>query len=288
MKIAYHFNVHHDPRQFSWLFNAVYNPHDYFSIHIDRRADPETARGFFDIIRGLPNVHATRRISVRWGGWSICQSELISLRDMLRRYSDWSYFTVLSGFDYPPPGTRRNRRVSRAAARCQLHPGRPDRRDGPRDPEPAQAHVLRSGGRSAEFSNPVSAPASVSLAAEGIGLGMSSRGRFPEWLLSDPVARRCRSGHPLRLYSRRDVDAGTPIENSPFLSSWVNDDLREIVWEESPDTPGAHKAHPEILTRNHLGLLETSRAFFARKFDCTIDCDVLHRLARRIGVAPAE
>ena len=46
--------LHHDPRQFSWLFKAIYNPHDYFSIHIDRRAAPETAQAFFDIIRGLP------------------------------------------------------------------------------------------------------------------------------------------------------------------------------------------------------------------------------------------
>ena len=83
------------------MFKAIYNPHDYFSIHIDRRAAPETAQAFFDIIRGLPNVHPTRRISVRWGGWSICQSEIMSMRDMLRRYSDWSYFTVLSGVDYP-------------------------------------------------------------------------------------------------------------------------------------------------------------------------------------------
>ena len=286
MKIAYHFNVHHDPRQFSWLFNAVYNPHDYFSIHIDRRADPETARGFFDIIRGLPNVHATRRISVRWGGWSICQSELISLRDMLRRYSDWSYFTVLSGFDYPLRPREEIVAYLEQRRDANFIQGAPIAEMGLEIRSRHKRMSFEVGDEVRSFRIPYLRRPPYPLRLKGSGWHVITR-PFSEWLLSDPVARRCRS-YIRFVYIPDEMWMRYLIENSPFLSSWVNDDLREIVWEESPDAPGAHKAHPEILTRNHLGLLETSRAFFARKFDRTIDCDVLHRLARRIGVAPAE
>ena len=285
MKIAYHFNVHHDPRQFSWLFNAVYNPHDYFSIHIDRRADPETARGFFDIIRGLPNVHATRRISVRWGGWSICQSELISLRDMLRRYSDWSYFTVLSGFDYPLRPREEIVAYLEQRRDANFIQGAPIAEMGLEIRSRHKRMYFEVGDEVRSFRIPYLRRPPYPLRLKGSGWHVITR-PFSEWLLSDPVARRCRS-YRFRLYSRRDVDAGPDREQPVPIELGERRSSRDRV-EESPDTPGAHKAHPEILTRNHLGLLETSRAFFARKFDRTIDSDVLHRLARRIGVAPAE
>jgi hypothetical protein len=51
----------------------------------------------------------------------------------------------------------------------------------------------------------------------------------------------------------------------------VNSDLRFESWEEDSD-------HPAILTVEHLPELMRSDALFAKKFDATVDSDVLDRI----------
>jgi hypothetical protein len=66
--------------------------------------------------------------------------------------------------------------------------------------------------------------------------------------------------------------------NGPFAATLIPDYRREIVWEGGPQTRS-----PQVLTSKHLALLGASKAWFARKFDETIDRDVLDRLASRIS-----
>jgi hypothetical protein len=73
----------------------------------------------------------------------------------------------------------------------------------------------------------------------------------------------------------------TVIMNSPLCGSVVNDNLRYIDWKD----PNA--ASPAILTTSDLESLTRSSKLFARKFDTTVDGDVLDLIDQKL-LAPAS
>jgi hypothetical protein len=63
-----------------------------------------------------------------------------------------------------------------------------------------------------------------------------------------------------------------------ILSHLVNDDLRFINWSHKDQNLG----HPEILTINHFDAIKNSPKLIARKFDPTIDNQILDMIDERI------
>ena len=61
--------------------------------------------------------------------------------------------------------------------------------------------------------------------------------------------------------------------NSHLKNKLVNDNFRYIVWTSGP--------HPEILQKSDFDQLIYSKKLFARKFDATVDLDILDRIDRR-------
>jgi Core-2/I-Branching enzyme len=68
----------------------------------------------------------------------------------------------------------------------------------------------------------------------------------------------------------------TVLMNSPFKNQIENDNLRYIIWQ-SPSR------HPEILRKSDFSGCINSKKLFARKFDCTVDEEVLCMLDEAIG-----
>jgi len=64
----------------------------------------------------------------------------------------------------------------------------------------------------------------------------------------------------------------TIIMNSALKCDVVNDDRRYIPWPSSPAEPGGH---PAILRKEDFNQIMRSGKLFARKFDATIDNDIL-------------
>src|SRR5690606_11528487 len=60
----------------------------------------------------------------------------------------------------------------------------------------------------------------------------------------------------------------TILYNSPYREDSVHDGLRYIDWSEG-------KASPKTLTQGDLDVLRQEGKFFARKFDASIDSDIL-------------
>jgi hypothetical protein len=75
----------------------------------------------------------------------------------------------------------------------------------------------------------------------------------------------------------------TLLGESAHAASIVDDNLRYVDWSTTPA--------PKILTMDDLPALLASEKLFARKFDETVDADVLdaldERLSRAATVAPA-
>ena len=70
------------------------------------------------------------------------------------------------------------------------------------------------------------------------------------------------------VYIPDEIFFQTILLNSVLKERIVNDDLRYIDFSR-------HKGHPEILGKEDFNRFMNTRDLFARKFDITIDCEVL-------------
>ena len=70
------------------------------------------------------------------------------------------------------------------------------------------------------------------------------------------------------------------IKDSPFRDRHISCCKHEIIWRR-PGEPISESARPSVLLVDDLPRLEASEAFFARKFDHSVDSEVLSALAER-------
>lgn len=280
LKLAYFILQHHQGRQFEWLFRAIYNSDDVFAIHVDKKASDENNRYVTSLAEGCANVHLLPRHSIVWGGWSIDAVTLRAMKLLLEQDETWNYFVNLSGQDYPI------RPIDEI--RCVLA-GNPDLnhvqaysiRSRPRC---EQAHLCRRmrwqcfevGGRLIRTPIPKAMPRTLRVEWKGSGWYLLSRA-FCEWIAKSEFTHECIVA--LRnMYIPDEFLIQTLAMNGPFRDTVTFDNRREILWNGG--------AHPETLTMHHLERLESSTAFFARKFDEAVDADVLLALAKRTGASP--
>lgn len=84
------------------LLRAIYRPHNYYCIHIDRSSNPLVISDMRAIVRCLPNTMiASRLVDVEWGKFSETEAELVCMQDLFKKYKDWKYFINLTGQEYP-------------------------------------------------------------------------------------------------------------------------------------------------------------------------------------------
>lgn len=104
---------------------------------------------------------------------------------------------------------------------------------------------------------------------------------FCEWITKDPLSQKIQNffrdvAHPDEMIMQ------TLLLNSPFREKNIGQSLWEIVWQ--PDA-----FHPNILTMADRDRLMQSTAFFARKFDESVDPGILEFLAQQIrGTSPTD
>uniref|UniRef100_A0A1B0CFL8 protein xylosyltransferase n=1 Tax=Lutzomyia longipalpis TaxID=7200 RepID=A0A1B0CFL8_LUTLO len=88
-------------RQVHRLLKALYSPHNFFYIHVDSRQD-YLFRNLLRLESKYPNIQLTRRrFSTIWGGASLLQMLLSSMRELLTSTWQWDYVINLSESDFP-------------------------------------------------------------------------------------------------------------------------------------------------------------------------------------------
>lgn len=98
-KLAYLIVAHHQPNHLARLIQALDDEHSYFFIHIDEKvslAPFQAAVGQRDNLVFLPN-----RVNIQWATFSIVQAMLNLLQTAVASGHLFTYYTVLSGNDYP-------------------------------------------------------------------------------------------------------------------------------------------------------------------------------------------
>jgi len=76
----------------------------------------------------------------------------------------------------------------------------------------------------------------------------------------------------------------TIIINSPFRETVVNNDLREIVFPGE----GENGSHPIIYKANDFEFIKNSTKLFARKFDITVDKEIIDQIDKEILLMTKE
>ncbi|XP_059156034.1 beta-1,3-galactosyl-O-glycosyl-glycoprotein beta-1,6-N-acetylglucosaminyltransferase-like [Physella acuta] len=99
--IAYTIMAYKDSEMVERLLRAIYRPQNYYCIHVDLKSEESFYSAISAISQCFHNVFlTTRRISVRWGRFSVLEPELICMKE-LSRYKKWKYFINLTGQEFP-------------------------------------------------------------------------------------------------------------------------------------------------------------------------------------------
>ncbi len=276
-KIAYFIMVHHKPQQFAWLMQAIANPHDLFFVHVDlksRLGIKADRRGVMAdvrrILKDVPNVTLLPSRFTNWGGWSLSQILLDTIRLALNRDSSWTHFVNLSGQCYPlrPVEEIRDRLgQSQGAVHIEMLPITElpvddwHHRSIRMFETPLRAHILKG-------AQP--APTPFAMAHKGSQWVILPRD-FCQWAMIAKVTTDISRYLRCRLLSD-ELILQTLVANSPFYDRLSSRYGRAIIW------PG-----PKVLTIEDLDWLRQSDAFFARKFDYAQDIGILEILARDGG-----
>ncbi|TNN13274.1 Xylosyltransferase oxt [Schistosoma japonicum] len=78
------------------MFQLIYNPRHYYYIHVDARCDYLYTMTKSFIQHYPPNIYLTSRFSPIWGGQSLLDMFLSSLKDLSTNMSDWEWDFVIN------------------------------------------------------------------------------------------------------------------------------------------------------------------------------------------------
>jgi hypothetical protein len=99
MNLVYLILAFKQPRQIMRLVDRLDQPHVHFYIHYDKKsADLPLLR---DCVSKYNNVKIISTTKVYWGGYSQLQAELDMLHAAYNSETDFKYYLLLSGQDYP-------------------------------------------------------------------------------------------------------------------------------------------------------------------------------------------
>jgi hypothetical protein len=282
MRLAYLIATYKYESEFEWLLNAIYDPNDVFLVHIDKKTPDHIYENFKTIVGDRPNVRFMPRVPVVWGCWGLCQVELNAMVMLLDWNVEWRYFINLSGQDYPikPKDFIR----SELRKDPEINYITLDSIDD--DPPRLRRHFKRrTHWFCFQFRNkfvrtpiPLLRPRDIRIAYRGAFWHLVTRD-FCRWVVEDELAARCCA----KLKHMKIPDEFLMqllMVNSPFKDTIACDNKRVVVWTGKP--------HPEVLTVDDYPMLKNSGAFYARKFDTSIDMQILEALSRHIHAAPAQ
>ena len=272
MKLAYFFPIHRLARQFAWVFSAVYDPDDVFVIHIDRDAPQSFRREIETLIERKPNVHLLDSIPVAWGGWSICEVELRAIRLLVDLNQDWQYLVNLSGQDYPV------RPIAEFRNFLAAHQGQNFIRLTALSDAPFHFrrrlffYCTERNGKLVRMAWPNWPFRPLKIAWFGSQWHFLSRD-FCDWIAASGVAQRAkRSLEHVKIpdeFFMQAIAMNSPFRETLNTASW------RFIRFAGPS--------PVVLRAADYDAIAASPTFFARKFDESVDSEILERLADRIG-----
>jgi len=270
--IAYLILVHRYPNQFKRLFKAIYHPANHYIIHVDQRSGVELQTELQDFLKSYPNTSILKSEKALWGGYSLVDAELRAIKELLKMGLKWEFFINLSAQDFPLKSqTYIHNFLSHHIGKDFLKVSnqttvRPDTLHR------IENYVTESGNEI--ITEPVVKRPFLRDVTPFIGnQWMILSRKFCEFLSNSPEVERFKEFYKHTFIA----DEGffqTVIMNTSYKATIVNDDKRTIDWIPM----GTIKLRPRDFTIQDANFLMASQDLFARKFDETVDRDILSLL----------
>jgi hypothetical protein len=271
-EIAYIILAHKLPDQFARLVSRLDGADALIIVHVDRKTDIEPFR------RALADAGATGsnillledRVAVNWGDYGSVQASLAGLQQALRAGAGWRHAVLLSGQCYPVKRRHQIVEALQAAGdRSFLHT------QNTTDFRRLTHYQFNMFGRRFavpnRFTHGFPPP-------RKIPLGLQPRKGSAWWALARDAAEWIvdnAAAHPeLERFFRKSFIPDENYfqvvsQNAPFADRVINDEVHFLEWEGW---------HPRTLRAADAPTLIASPKLFARKFDVTVDADVLREL----------
>jgi Core-2/I-Branching enzyme len=272
MSLAFIITAYKQPSQFARLMDVLWHPDDHFAVHVDAKTSPEVRREFVLAAKGRSNIEFIPPVSVVWGGFGLCQAEWNALNALIRR-PGWTHMMNITAQDFPL--RTRERMIEELRSKPGVNHMRvlPLAESKPHFRRRFHWVCVEAGGKVRRLPIPYPKPRGFRNDWIGDGWHILTR-EFCEWAVTAPVAQEClrwfrRVKHPHESWYQAMMMA------SPFAGTVDADNKRLIKWMPN-------SGNPRVLTAADLPELASSSAFFARKFDETVDAEVLDRLASRL------
>lgn len=280
--IAYLILVHRYPDQFKRLFKAIYHPANHYVIHVDKKSGAELHKTIENFLAGFPNASMLKSENALWGGYSLVNAELRAIKELLKLGLKWEFFINLSAQDFPLKSQSYihnflshhiGKDFLKVADQTQIRPDTLHR---------VENYVTESNNEI--ITEPTVKRPFLQDATPFIGnQWMILSRRFCEFLNTSPEVDRFKEFYRHTLIA----DEGffqTVIMNTSYKAAIVNDDKRTIDWIPM----GTIKLRPRDFTIQDANFLMASPDLFARKFDETIDRDILSLLEINLLQQPAQ
>jgi hypothetical protein len=270
-RLAYVISAYKLPRQLVRLIRRLAVPGATFVVHVDRKTRRRVVDEMIAGTRGLDVTFVPRHVS-HWGGFGHVRATLEGIAQLYRSSADFDYAVLLTGQDYPLRAPEKiAETLSRTEGRSYMNWW----------PLPYEPWGERGGLERLEDWHVVT--------YRRYHVALPLRRRLPGGLVPYGGGAYWCFARPLVDYVQRFVTTNpeyvrffrhvlipdelffqTLIMNSPLRDTVVNDNLRYLDWSREPA--------PAILGVADVPRMLASGKLFARKFDETIDADVLDRL----------
>lgn len=279
--IAYLILVHRYPNQFKRLFKSIYHPDNHYLIHVDKRSGIELQTEIQNFLADFSNATLLKSEKAIWGGYSLVDAELRGIKELLNMGKQWKFFINLSAQDFPLKSQdyihnflshNIGKDFLKVSNQFKVRPDTMHR---------VEDYVTESGDEI--ISEPIVKRPFLRGVTPYIGnQWMILSRQFCEFVTNSPEVDRFKEFYKNTLIA----DEGffqTVIMNTSYKSVIVNDDKRTIDWIPM----GTIKLRPRDFTIHDANFLMSNQDLFARKFDETIDGDILSVLEMHVLNQPA-
>ena len=274
-RVAYIVSAYKLPAQLERLLRRLDGPGVSFAVHVDAK----TSRATWDemVARcGDLDVAWLPRHRSQWGGFGHVRATLKGIDHVVESGVPFDYAVLLTGQDYPlrPPAEIAGFLGGAGGRSFMRHILLPWEQWGPRGglDRVEDWHIITY--RRLHLALPL---------RRRLPGGLEPYGGSAYWCLSSALVHFVHgflSENPdyVRFFEHvfvpDEIFFQTIVMNSELRDTVENDDLRYLDWSREPA--------PAVLTRDDLPALVTAPQLFARKFDETVDAEILDALDRHL------
>lgn len=278
MRIAYLILIHKGFELFKRMFKAIYHPDNIYLIHVDRKS----SRGFWDevvrFVAPYSNTGFMERDNCVWAGYSQVAVQLSGIRQLIESGGKWDFFINMSGQDFPLQTQEEIMSYLEGNKGKNFLHIIDQRKDWPRSLRRIKymCFEIKTPFLSGILRTPIRRPYLKGVRPYAGSEWFILNCAFCKYLISNPGLKKFTDFY--KYTSTPDESFfQTVIMNSEFRSSVIPDNKRVIVWE------GGNNPRIFRITDLEFLLKRAQKVFFARKFDLSIDGEIVDELERYLS-----